>query len=128
MTINHKDIPEANLHEVKGASTASDGEFLVADGLGGTSFEAKIINFTATLNPTTVSSQSSSEQSFTVSGLRVATDTPLAVYAGGFTAGVDIINYKITADDTITIKFINSSVSNIDPAETTYTVTVFRGV
>jgi hypothetical protein len=34
MTIEHKDIPNANLHEPKGVSTAADNTTYVADGLG----------------------------------------------------------------------------------------------
>ena len=35
MTIEHKDIADAERHEPKGASTALAGQLLVADGLGG---------------------------------------------------------------------------------------------
>jgi hypothetical protein len=38
MTIEHANIPNANLHEPKGASTASSGQVYVADGAGSGSF------------------------------------------------------------------------------------------
>lgn len=38
MAIQHKNIPEAQLHEVKGASSASAGQILVADGAGSSQF------------------------------------------------------------------------------------------
>lgn len=38
MTIEHKNITEANLHELKGASTAISGQIPVANGSGSTSF------------------------------------------------------------------------------------------
>lgn len=38
MAIEHNVIPEAGLHEIKGASTASAGEVPIADGLGSAAF------------------------------------------------------------------------------------------
>ncbi len=38
MSIEHVDIPEAGLHEPKGASTASSGETILSNGGGGTSW------------------------------------------------------------------------------------------
>lgn len=39
MTIQHRDIPDSQRHEVKGASSALSGTVLVADGLGATNFQ-----------------------------------------------------------------------------------------
>ena len=39
MTVQHKDIPEAQLHEAKGASTASVGQILTATGSGTATFQ-----------------------------------------------------------------------------------------
>jgi len=44
MAIEHKDISEADLHEVKGASTAQAGQILIADGAGNTSFKHNLTN------------------------------------------------------------------------------------
>ncbi len=47
MAIEHKDITEANLHQPKGASTATSGQRLQANGSGGTSFvdnDADLVN------------------------------------------------------------------------------------
>lgn len=40
MPIEHKDIPDTNLHEAKGASGASDGSFLRGNGDGTATFQA----------------------------------------------------------------------------------------
>lgn len=40
MAINHKDIPDAELHEPKGAAGATAGQVPVADGSGNTSFQS----------------------------------------------------------------------------------------
>ena len=37
--IQHRDIPDSGLHEIKGAATALVGSIPVADGVGGTSFQ-----------------------------------------------------------------------------------------
>ena len=39
MSIEHKDIPDANLHEPRGAATATDREMYVADGAGSGSWQ-----------------------------------------------------------------------------------------
>lgn len=39
MSIQHKDIPDAQLHEVKGAASATSGQVLVANGSGGATFQ-----------------------------------------------------------------------------------------
>lgn len=39
MAIQHRDIPEAQLHEVKGASSASSGQILTATGTGSATFQ-----------------------------------------------------------------------------------------
>lgn len=47
MAIEHKDITEVNLHEPKGASTATSGQRLQANGSGGSSFvdnDADLVN------------------------------------------------------------------------------------
>lgn len=40
MTVQHRNIPEAQLHEAKGASTATDGSFLRGNGDGTATFQA----------------------------------------------------------------------------------------
>ena len=47
MAIEHKDIAEANLHQPKGASTATSGQRMQADGVGGSAFvdnDADLVN------------------------------------------------------------------------------------
>lgn len=79
--MEHKDIPDAQRHEVKGASTAADGQVLVSNGDGTTSFayldvggyDLVLSNFStaATQNPSAV-------------------DTPLQVEFGGAITGADV--------------------------------------
>lgn len=39
MTVQHRDIPDAQLHQVKGAASASSGQILVATGTGTATFQ-----------------------------------------------------------------------------------------
>lgn len=52
--IQHKYIPDAELHEVKGANSAITGSVLVADGAGGTAFQKIGISSLAGALPTGV--------------------------------------------------------------------------
>ena len=47
MTVQHRDIPEAQLHEVKGAASASSGQILIANGTGSATFEDPAFTTTA---------------------------------------------------------------------------------
>lgn len=50
MTIQHRDLPNSELHEVKGASSASAGSVLVSNGVGGTVFsKLGVNNFTGSV-------------------------------------------------------------------------------
>lgn len=50
MPIQHRDLPNSELHEVKGASTASAGSVLVSNGVGGTTFsKLGVANFTGSV-------------------------------------------------------------------------------
>lgn len=48
MTIEHKDIPEAELHQPKGASTALSNQVLTSDGAGNTLWTEQQVGITAT--------------------------------------------------------------------------------
>ena len=47
MAIQHKDIPDANLHEVKGAASASIGQILTATGAGTATFQTSAFTTTS---------------------------------------------------------------------------------
>ena len=50
MPIQHRDLPNSELHEVKGASTASAGSVLVSNGVGGSTFsKLGVSNFTGSI-------------------------------------------------------------------------------
>jgi hypothetical protein len=45
MSIQHKDIPDTQLHETKGAATASNGQILFANGSGGASWQSPTFSY-----------------------------------------------------------------------------------
>lgn len=89
MSIQHRDIPDGQRHEVKGASSAAGGAVLVADGSGNTNFQKLgVANMTGSI-PTGVAN------------IPIVTDG-----TGGFKAGTPIygrFSHTFTAPSTHTI-------------------------
>lgn len=126
--MQHKDIPDANLHETKGAASATLGQFLVAQGDGTAEFQTKLFKLQASLTPTAVGANDTSVQSFTVSGLLVASDIILACIKPTNQSGLVVGNVLVTANNTCSIQFANITGSSITPtAAETYTFIVYRG-
>ncbi len=93
MAIQHRDIPDAERHEPKGASTATAGQVLSADGAGAATF----------VNPNTLTNitlSSTLENTSTVDQSPTAVDTPLQVSFGPLVANSDV---SIAAIGTVTI-------------------------
>lgn len=92
MAIQHSNIPDAQRHEPKGASTATAGQVAKANGDGTTTYVAPntLNNVTTT---TVLESGNTSNQ------LPVATDTPIQIAFGSPVSGTDI---TLAADGSIT--------------------------
>lgn len=93
MAIQHRNIPDAERHEAKGAATATSGQVLKANGDTTTSF----VN-PNTLNNITLSSFL--ESSSTTTQNPSAVDTPLQI---NFGAGASNADVSIAAGGTVTI-------------------------
>jgi len=127
MSIQHKLIPEVDLHENKGASTASANQILVADGLGGSSFVTRLIAYAPTLSPAIVAANTTAEQTFTVSGLVSSTDFVVGISKPTTQAGLGIVGHRVSADNTLAITFSNNTGTGITPTATqVYTLLVYR--
>lgn len=98
MPIQHKNIPDAERHEVKGASTATVGQVLSSNGSGGTTFvnPSSLVNITLSSILESVSNASQAPAS---------TDTPLQINFGAGGANSDV---SIAAGGTVT--FLTSGV------------------
>lgn len=92
-------------------------------GSGGTDFSLVKV-YTSTINPASVAAATSAEQTFTVTGLLVG-DVPVVVKPTA-TAGVGLVNARVSATDTLAITFMNATAGALDPASESYTILVFR--
>jgi hypothetical protein len=69
MAIEHSNIPDAQLHETKGAASALNGQLLEALGDGTAEFKTVLRRLSFTISPTVVNAHSTSEQTFPVVGV-----------------------------------------------------------
>ena len=77
-----------------------------------------------TLNPTSIAANTVARQSFTVTGLTV--QDGLIVNPPSLTAGLEILNWRVTATNTIQIAFWNSTGAPIDEPAALYTILAVR--
>ncbi len=128
MTIQHRDIPDSQRHEPKGASTATAGQVWVANGSGGGAFTTlgTVVTFDVSLTPSSVGSHTTSEQTFAVSGL-LTTDKVLSVVKPTHQVGVTVGNARVSAVNTLALTFVNSTSGSVTPTgPDTYQVNVWR--
>lgn len=78
----------------------------------------------STLDPAAVSAATSAEQTFTVAGLKVG-DT-VFVNKPTATAGVGIVNARVSAADTLALTFMNATAGSVNPASESYIIIVLR--
>lgn len=78
-----------------------------------------------TIDPASVSANSTSEQDFDVPGLNID-DVLVNVSKPSHTSGLTVVNYRISAKDTLAIQFANATGSPIDPPEETYVLVYMK--
>ncbi len=78
-----------------------------------------------TLTPVAVAGSTAAEQSFTVLGLQLM-DALDVTFNGAQTAGIGIGNARVSAANTLTITFTNSTGGSLTPASGQYVITVCR--
>lgn len=81
---------------------------------------ALIQTFDLTINPTSVSANSTSAQAFTLNG--VTTQDRVVVNKPSHTSGIVIANAYVSAANQITIVFANVTAGAVDPPSETYRV------
>lgn len=79
---------------------------------------------TVTQDLSSISATSEDTVDFTVSGARAGDGVSLSVQS--LATGLDIVNYEVTADDTVSVTFYNRTGSPIDPAETDYIFVIYK--
>lgn len=88
--------------------------------------QAAFVVYTATYNPSSISAQTTSAQSITVTGV-LAADYVVSVSKPSHTTGVGIVNSRVSANDTVVVTFCNVTAGAIDPPSETYTFVIKRG-
>ena len=83
-----------------------------------------VLSATATLDFPSTAAQTSSELTIAVPGAAVG--MPAVVASPAATPANSICKARVTAADTVTVRFNNYSSGAIDPASASYTVVVFK--
>lgn len=87
-------------------------------------YDPRVRYYTVTLSPAAVAANTSAEQTFTVSGVRLD-DMVLAVNKPTAQAGLGIVGYRVSAESTVGITFMNTTVDAITPtASQSYSIAV----
>ena len=84
----------------------------------------RIFAVAVTFNPASVATITTAEQTATVTGVKVG-DIVYPVKPS-VTAGVGIVNARVSATDTVAITFVNPTAGAVDAASETWTFLVFR--
>ena len=91
--------------------------------IGGNVFAAGVL--TATIDLASVAAATTSSQSFTVPGLRlgdfVYVTAPIAL-----NAGLGIVNARVTAPDTLSLRVMNATAGALDAASGSFVILVVR--
>lgn len=87
--------------------------------------QSKIKVYTYDLDPGTVGANTTSESDCTLDGVR-ATDIVLSVNKPSHDTGLGIVNWRVKAEDTVSITFMNNTGSGISPGSETYTIVVLE--
>lgn len=84
----------------------------------------KVKKYTPSINPASVASATVAEQTFTVSGLTTA-DTVI-VNPPAFTTAIGVVGARVSAADTLAIKFVNPTAGALDEGAGTWTIIAVR--
>lgn len=77
------------------------------------------------LDVASVATATSAEQTFTVNGVKSG-DIVVSVNKPSATAGLGVVNARVSADDTVALTFMNTTAGALDPASETYTIVLAR--
>jgi hypothetical protein len=99
------------------------GASIMAAGIdAGNVFSTTVIR--QTLTPTSVSTITTSEQTFTVPGLKVGDH--VVVNPPGITTGVVLAAARVSAADTLALQFVNPTAGSVTPLAGAHTILVTR--
>jgi len=107
---------------VTGASTLTGGATI---GSGGTAI-TKVLRGTVAIDPASIATDAVSSQTFTLTGAVVGDSIEVNPPAAGLTAGLVVSHVYVSAADTITIVFHNTTGDAIDEASASWTYLIVR--
>lgn len=84
----------------------------------------KIVVYSQSLDVASVAINTTAEQTFTVTGLTTA--DKVFVNKPSLTAGLGVVNARVSAANTLALTFVNATGAAIDPAAETYTIVALR--
>jgi len=85
---------------------------------------ARMFAITVTFNPAAVATATTAEQTTTVLGLKVG-DFVISQKPTN-TAGVGVVNARVSAADTLALTFVNPTAGSVDAASESWSFLVFR--
>lgn len=80
--------------------------------------------YDVSLDPTSVGANTTSEQTFTINGLK--TNDIIVVNKPTHQTGLGIVGARVSAANTLAITFMNNTGSGIDPSSETYRILAYR--
>lgn len=92
--------------------------------VGGGTAITKIVVYSQSIDVASVAANTTAEQTFTVTGLTTA--DKVIVNKPSLSAGLGIVNARVSAADTLAITFVNATSAAIDPAAETYAIVALR--
>jgi len=87
------------------------------------SYDIRLIS--QALDVTSVAANTTDEQTFTVTGLK-SEDMVISVNKPSHSTGLGVTGFRVSADDTLAITFMNTTAGAIDPASETYNILVLK--
>jgi hypothetical protein len=93
--------------------------------MGATMNEDRWQVVTFTYDPASVAAATTAEQTVTVNGLRVG-DSVFNPSKPTLTAGVGIVNVRVSAANTLAVTWVNATASPVDPPPEVYSILVMR--
>ena len=80
----------------------------------------------ANLTPVAVAANTTAEQSFTIPGLQLGDFIDIYSYAAPQTAGIGIVNNRVSAANTLQVGFSNNTAGSLTPIAGQYYISVSR--
>lgn len=80
------------------------------------------------MTPTAVGAGVAAEQTFTVNGLQVGDQVSDVSLQAAWTVAIGIVNFRVTAANTLGVSFANSTAGSLTPPAGTYFIEVNRPI